>query len=170
MRKPLSKGQKGYFPLIGGTFVLKIGLPVLETKITDHCSIQIYPQLVGNMASETTFDHWKVFFSWGKVRKRALNQKAPVPDVQIFFGDSWGNFPKNGTNPRPGQFFGGFQPYKSLWTLAERKAYFTWGYLSSLRNLVKHSAAISEKTWSWASVYLYARVLICHILTSRDCT
>ena len=24
------------------------------------------------MASETTFDHWKVVFSWGKVRKRAL--------------------------------------------------------------------------------------------------
>ena len=29
-------------------------------------------KLVGNMASETTFDHWKVFFSWRKVRKRAL--------------------------------------------------------------------------------------------------
>ena len=26
------------------------------------------------MASETTFDHWKVVFSWGKVRKRALTQ------------------------------------------------------------------------------------------------
>ena len=26
------------------------------------------------MASETTFDHWKVVFSWGKVRKRALTE------------------------------------------------------------------------------------------------
>ena len=31
-------------------------LSVLETKITDHFSIQIHPKLVGNMASETTFD------------------------------------------------------------------------------------------------------------------
>ena len=93
--KQLFKGQKWflgpYFPLIGGIFVLKIGLrfsfrvrvrkrplspstvafsslsdrplPVLETKITDHFSIQIYPQIVGNIASETTFDPWKVVFS-----------------------------------------------------------------------------------------------------------
>ena len=29
------------------------------------------------MASETTFDHWKVVFSQGKVRKRALTQNPP---------------------------------------------------------------------------------------------
>ena len=34
----------------------------------DYFSIQIYPQLVGNMASETTF----LVFSWGKVRKRVI--------------------------------------------------------------------------------------------------
>ena len=28
--------------------------------------------IVGNIASETTFDHCKVVFSWGKMRKRAL--------------------------------------------------------------------------------------------------
>ena len=27
---------------------------------------------MGHIASETTFDHWKVIFSWGKARKRAL--------------------------------------------------------------------------------------------------
>ena len=38
-------------------------LPVPETKIEDHFSIKTYPNLVGNMASETTFDHRKVVFS-----------------------------------------------------------------------------------------------------------
>ena len=66
------------------------------------------PLISGKYGLRNHFWPLKVFFSWGKVRKRALNQKAPVPDVQIFFGDSWGNFPKNGTNPRPGQFFWGF--------------------------------------------------------------
>ena len=50
-------------------------LPMPETKIWDHFSIQIYPLLVGNMASETTFDTWKVVFSWGQMRKMALSQK-----------------------------------------------------------------------------------------------
>ena len=45
-----------------------------ETKIWDHFSIQIYPLLVGNMASETTFGHWKVVFSWGKGRKMTFSQ------------------------------------------------------------------------------------------------
>ena len=36
-------------------------LPVPETEIKDHSSIETYPLLVGNMASETTFDQWKVF-------------------------------------------------------------------------------------------------------------
>ena len=104
MRKRLlSSGQKWflrpYFPLIKGMFPLISSLrfsrmwgrtlsltsvafsslsvralPVPETKIWDHFSIETYPYIVGNMASETTFDHWKVFFSWGKVRKRALTQ------------------------------------------------------------------------------------------------
>ena len=50
-------------------------LPMPETKIWDHFSIQIYPLLVGNMASETTFGHWKVVFSWGKGRKMTFSQK-----------------------------------------------------------------------------------------------
>ena len=29
------------------------------------------------MASETTFDHWKVVFSWGKMRKKGPNSKPP---------------------------------------------------------------------------------------------
>ena len=29
------------------------------------------------MASETTFDHWKVVFSWGKMRKSRFSQKKP---------------------------------------------------------------------------------------------
>ena len=41
-----------------------------ETKILDHYSIQTYPQLVGNMASETTFDHWKVVFLMSKSEKK----------------------------------------------------------------------------------------------------
>ena len=49
-------------------------LPMPETKIWDHFSIQIYPLLVGNMASETTFGHWKVVFSWGKGRKMTFSQ------------------------------------------------------------------------------------------------
>ena len=50
-------------------------LLVPERKIWDHFSIQIYPLLVGNMASETTFGHWKVVFSWGKGRKMTFSQK-----------------------------------------------------------------------------------------------
>ena len=34
------------------------------------------------MASETTFDHWKVFFSLGKVRKRALTFEVPCSRFQ----------------------------------------------------------------------------------------
>ena len=49
-------------------------LPMPETKIWDHFSIKIYPLLVGNMASETTFGHWKVVFSWGKGRKMTFSQ------------------------------------------------------------------------------------------------
>ena len=53
-------------------------LPMPETKIWDHFSIQIYPLLVGNMASETTFGRWKVVFSWGKVRKMSFSQKFAI--------------------------------------------------------------------------------------------
>ena len=49
-----------------------------ETKIWDHFSIQIYPLLVGNMASETTFGHWKVVFSWGKGRKMTFSQNPLI--------------------------------------------------------------------------------------------
>jgi len=53
-------------------------LPMPETKIWDHFSIQIYPLLVGNMASETTFGHWKVVFSWGKGRKMTFSQNLLI--------------------------------------------------------------------------------------------
>ena len=52
-------------------------LPVPETEIKDHFSIERYSLLVGNMASENTFDQWKVFsheenekknpYFWGEV-------------------------------------------------------------------------------------------------------
>ena len=57
------------------------------------------------MASETTFDHWKVFFSWGKVRKRALTQNSLVARFSNFLWWLVSNLPKNGTNLRPGEFF-----------------------------------------------------------------
>ena len=41
------------------------------------------------MASETTFDHWKVFFSWGKVRKRARTFEALMARFCKFFW--WSN-------------------------------------------------------------------------------
>ena len=45
--------------------------------------------------------------------------------------------------------------------MAESKGYFQWGYyLLSLRKLAWISTAISEKTWTWALVFLHARVLI----------
>ena len=34
---------------------------------------------MGIMASETTFDHWKVVFSWGKMRKSRFSQKPLNP-------------------------------------------------------------------------------------------
>ena len=45
---------------------------VPETKIYDYLSILLltYPYLVGNMASETTFDHWKVVFLMSKSEKK----------------------------------------------------------------------------------------------------
>ena len=48
-------------------------LPVPEMKIEDHFSKQIYPYLVGIMASETTFDHWKVVLIVRKSEKKGPN-------------------------------------------------------------------------------------------------
>ena len=36
------------------------------------------------MASETTFDHWKVVFSWGKVRKTRFSQKPLNSRFSLF--------------------------------------------------------------------------------------
>ena len=55
------------------------------------------------------------WFYNGKKQKCKFLKKGSLPDFKIFGGDSWGNFTKNGTNLRPGQFFFGFDPYKSLW-------------------------------------------------------
>ena len=56
--------------------------------------------------------------SWmRKSEKEGPNLKFPrCPIFNFFCDDSWGNLPKNGTNLRPGEFFLGFQPYKSLWS------------------------------------------------------
>ena len=90
MRKPLSSGQKWflrpYFPLIRGMFLLRSGLrfsfqalevpkprvrkrPLSLSKMAfssltvQALPVEIYPQLVGNMASEASLDQWKVVFS-----------------------------------------------------------------------------------------------------------
>ena len=44
-------------------FVSGIGSVHSESEEKSLFKIQIYPLLVGNMASETTFDTWKVVFS-----------------------------------------------------------------------------------------------------------
>ena len=53
--------------------------------INDHFSTVTYPQLVENMASETTFDNWKVVFWWGKARKTRFSQN-PLNSRFSFFG------------------------------------------------------------------------------------
>ena len=55
-------------------------------------------QLVGNLASETTFDHWKVVFSSGKVRKtrfshNPLNSRLLALGILIYTL-SYANFQK----------------------------------------------------------------------------
>ena len=42
------------------------------------------------------------------------SQKALMARFSLFCGDLCGNFTKNGTNLRPGQFFWGFQPFRTL--------------------------------------------------------
>ena len=56
-------------------------LPVPETK--DRFSIQIYPQLVGYMASET-LDPWKVFFHEEKWENGLYLKKPFVPDFKTY--------------------------------------------------------------------------------------
>ena len=56
----------------------------------------------------------RAWFYNGQKQKCKFLKKPSWPDFQIFCGDSWGIFTKNGTNLRPGQFFLGFDPYKSL--------------------------------------------------------
>ena len=45
------------------------------------------------------------WFYNGKKQKCKFLKKPSWPDFQILCGDSWGNFTKNGTNLRPGEFF-----------------------------------------------------------------
>ena len=40
---------------------------------------------------------------------------GPSLTPPILCGDSWGNFTKNGSNIRPGEFFFGFDPFRWLW-------------------------------------------------------
>ena len=54
------------------------------------------------------------WFYNGKKQKCKFLKKPSWPDFQILCGDSWGNFTKNGTNLRPGEFFFGFDPYRQL--------------------------------------------------------
>ena len=77
---PIRKVRKSHFLSWKRVFssLSEWALPMPETKIWDHFSIQIYPLLVGNMASETTFGHWKVVFSWGKGRKMTFSQNPLI--------------------------------------------------------------------------------------------
>ena len=43
-------------------------------------SEQTYPYLVGNMASETTFEHWKVVFS----SEKNFLKNPLIPDFELF--------------------------------------------------------------------------------------
>ena len=43
---------------------------------------------MGNLVSETTFDHWKVVFSRGKVRKRALTQNSLIGGFDLLESNS----------------------------------------------------------------------------------
>ena len=97
-----------------------------ETKIWDHFSIQIYPLLVGNMASETTFGHWKVVFSWGKGRKMTFSQ-----------------------NPLSSRFWAsGF--WMSILSSANFKKDPPWNIFS----LSVHAPATSACWWLWSAVLL----------------
>ena len=56
----------------------------------------------------------RAWFCNGQKQKCKILKKGSLPDFQILCGDSWGNFTKNGTNLRPGQFFFVFDPYRPL--------------------------------------------------------
>ena len=47
----------------------KSGALVTQIGTVTNKTWTLVSKLVGNMASENTFDHWKVVFSRGKVRK-----------------------------------------------------------------------------------------------------
>ena len=50
----------------------EMALPITETKIPKHFSIQTTPQNLGKITSETTFGHSKVFFRPLRCIKRAI--------------------------------------------------------------------------------------------------
>ena len=47
----------------------------------------------------------RAWFYNGQKQKCKFLKKGSLPDFQILCGDLWGNFTKNGTYLRPGQFF-----------------------------------------------------------------
>ena len=60
------------------------GTSSARNKNQDHLSIETYPKSVGNMASETTSDHWKVVFLMSKSEKKWekgawSNETPPTP-------------------------------------------------------------------------------------------
>ena len=57
------------------------------------------------MASETTFDYWQVFFSCGKVRKRALTFKALAPYFKTYIFGIVLQFPTIWLEKNDGYFF-----------------------------------------------------------------
>ena len=56
-KRPLSLSKVAFSSLY------EMALPVLKTKIYDHFLIQLYPQLVRKIVSETNFGHCKVVIS-----------------------------------------------------------------------------------------------------------
>ena len=56
-KRPLSLSKVAFSSLY------EMALPVLKTKIYDHFLIQLYPQLVRKIVTETNYGHSKVVFS-----------------------------------------------------------------------------------------------------------
>ena len=67
------RGEVNFFTTIQAYFVR---CPKQKSKTTSFY-IQMYPKLVGNMTSETTFGYWKVVFSLGKKEKKGHNFLGP---------------------------------------------------------------------------------------------
>ena len=86
----------------------------------------------------------RAWFYNGQKQKCKFLKKPSWPDFQILCGDSWGNFTKNGTNLRPGEFFFVFDPFswlwkvtKSYWRLIKANDIFYWSILVYIVGLIK---------------------------------